>query len=273
MPVGSRVRALGVGLGALGLGLTACHTVRVRPPPPVAAKRPAPAPPTRRAPAVRGATHVVKAGETLYRIARAYGTTPQALARANHIADPTSVAVGTALVIPGAPRTLPLPDLSLDGASVDAASAGTRVFGHAPGCTGARCLSWPLRGVIYARFGPRAGEQAHGIHEGLDLAAPEGTPIAAAADGVVLYAGQQPGYGTLVILQHPGGLITLYAHNAENLVKDGQHVRDGQIIARVGQSGRTSGPHCHFEVRKDEKPVDPLRWLPSPSSALARAPR
>jgi lipoprotein NlpD len=250
-------------LALFAVALGGCHHPQLRPEPePVQAVR------AHDRPTVGGIYHPVAAGETLARIARAYGTTPEALAEASAISDPRELPAGMKLFVPGATRVLPLPDLASDGALVDAASAGDPRPHHAPGCTGAHCLEWPLRGVIYARFGPRAGEQANGIHEGLDLAAPEGTPIAAADDGVVLYAGEQQGYGTLVILQHPRGLVTLYAHNRENLVTDGQRVRRGQIIARVGQSGRTSGPHCHFEVRRGEKPIDPLSLLPAPSSEL-----
>lgn len=251
------------------LALAGCHHAAVRPEP-VEAPPSAPTIDTRNdEKTLNGVTHVVQPGETLYRLARAYGTTPEALASANGITDVHGLSVGMKLFIPGAPREVPLPEPAVDGAVVDAASAGDPTPRHAPGCTGKRCLAWPLRGVIYARFGPRAGEAVNGNHEGLDLAAPEGTPIAAAAEGLVLYAGEQQGYGTMVILQHDAGLITLYAHNLENLVKEGQRVRAGQIIARVGTSGRTSGPHCHFEVRQGTAALDPLQWLPSPSSLMA----
>jgi murein DD-endopeptidase MepM/ murein hydrolase activator NlpD len=213
-----------------------------------------------------GTTHVVLAGETLFRIARAYGVSADELAQVNHLDDPQKLSAGTKLLIPGSKQPVPLPEPSFDGALLQP----DPVHGpaHAAGCTGARCLAWPLRGVIYARFGPRAGEN----HDGLDLAAPEGTPIAAAADGTVLYAGELSGYGTLVIVQHADGMVTLYAHNRENLVKEGTHVTQGQVIARVGTSGRTNGPHVHFEVRRQDTPIDPLPLLPSPARRLAAKP-
>lgn len=248
---------------ALGLSGAGCPHVQVKP----SAEAPPPAVPKADVPAAGGAYHTVKPGETLYRLARAYGISPEELRQANAIVDPREVPVGTRLFIPGAAHELPVPDAAVDGATVEAASAGDARAHHASGCTGAHCLAWPLRGVIYARYGVHAGEAASGNHEGLDLAAPEGTPIAAAAAGRVLYAGEQPGYGTLVILEHPEGLVTLYAHNRENLVKDGQRVLQGQVIARVGVSGRTSGPHCHFEVRRGPTPIDPLPLLPAPSAA------
>ena len=124
-------------------------------------------------------------------------------------------------------------------------------------------LRWPLRGVLYARFG-RKGKSPH---DGIDLAAPAGTPVRTAAEGSVLFAGPQQGYGLLVIIEHAHGLVTVYAHNRDLRVRTGQPVREGQVIATVGESGKTSGPHLHFEVRQDGAPVDPLDFLgPPPSS-------
>ncbi len=123
-----------------------------------------------------------------------------------------------------------------------------------------RPLAWPVRGVLYARFGKRA----ESVHDGIDLSAPEGTPIRAAADGRVLFSAPQHGYGNLIIIEHQDGLLTLYAHNRENLVKEGDRVRLGQVIARVGRGSATSGPYLHFEVRVAGQPVDPLPYLPPP---------
>ena len=124
-------------------------------------------------------------------------------------------------------------------------------------------LQWPLRGVLYARFG-RKGKSPH---DGIDLAAPAGTPVRTAGEGAVLFAGPQQGYGLLVIVEHAHGLVTVYAHNRDLRVKTGQTVREGQVIATVGESGKTSGPHLHFEVRQDGAPVDPLDFLGPPPSA------
>jgi murein DD-endopeptidase MepM/ murein hydrolase activator NlpD len=118
-------------------------------------------------------------------------------------------------------------------------------------------LDWPVRGLLYARFGKKGKEP----HDGVDLAAPLGTPIKTAASGTVLYAGEQQGYGLIAIVQHDDDLITLYAHNRDLRVKTGQKVRKEQVIATVGESGKTSGPHLHFEVRKGGVPVDPLLYL------------
>lgn len=118
-------------------------------------------------------------------------------------------------------------------------------------------LNWPLRGVLYGRFGRHGRE----VHDGIDLAAPVGTLVKTAGPGTVVYAGEQRGYGLIAIVEHPNGLTTLYAHNHDLRVKTGQQVRAGQVIASVGESGRTTGPHLHFEVRRDGVPVDPIPHL------------
>ncbi len=118
-------------------------------------------------------------------------------------------------------------------------------------------LQWPLRGVLYARFGKKGREP----HDGIDLAAPAGTSVRTAGEGLVLFAGPQSGYGLIVVVGHEKGLVTVYAHSRDLRVRTGQSVRPGQVIATVGESGKTSGPHLHFEVRVDGEPVDPLRFL------------
>jgi murein DD-endopeptidase MepM/ murein hydrolase activator NlpD len=122
---------------------------------------------------------------------------------------------------------------------------------------GVAALGWPVKGVLYQRFGAAGNRR----HDGIDLAAPEGTPVVAAADGTVLFAGRQAGYGSIVILRHDATLVTLYAHASALLVREGQSVRRGQPIARVGQTGKTSGPHLHFEVREGTRPRNPLLFL------------
>jgi murein DD-endopeptidase MepM/ murein hydrolase activator NlpD len=121
----------------------------------------------------------------------------------------------------------------------------------------------PLGGRVSSPFGPRedpiTGEPA--VHHGLDLAAPEGSEVHAALDGVVRTAGERGGYGLTVELAHGQGLTTLYAHASELLVRDGERVTRGQVIARVGRSGRATGPHLHLEVRRENRPVDPVRAL------------
>jgi murein DD-endopeptidase MepM/ murein hydrolase activator NlpD len=112
------------------------------------------------------------------------------------------------------------------------------------------------------------------MHEGLDFSAPQGTPILAAAGGVVRTVTQHSGYGNMMEIDHGEGLVTRYAHAQSILVSEGQLVTRGQLIAKVGSTGLSTGPHLHFEVRKNEKALDPRLFLagqPLPG-AIARAP-
>lgn len=115
------------------------------------------------------------------------------------------------------------------------------------------------------RRNPVTGRTA--MHEGLDFAAPSGTPILAASGGVVLEAKFQPGFGNMVEIDHGDGLITRYAHASSLMVKQGQLVERGQQVARVGSSGRSTGPHLHFEVRLAGQPLDPRLFLGSQQNA------
>ena len=118
---------------------------------------------------------------------------------------------------------------------------------------------WPVEGgILTSRFGVRKGRS----HDGIDISAPRGTPVKAAADGKVVYAGRLSGYGNLIILKHGRGLFTAYAHADKNKVSKGDKVRQGEVIATVGRSGRASGPHCHFEVREKTVARNPLYFLP-----------
>jgi murein DD-endopeptidase MepM/ murein hydrolase activator NlpD len=118
-------------------------------------------------------------------------------------------------------------------------------------------LIWPVNGPVTSGFGMRWGR----MHEGIDIAAAAGTPIWAAADGAVIYAGWLGGYGNLVVVDHGNGLATAYAHTSAILVAVGQHVTRGETIALVGSTGHSTGPHLHFEVRVNGVAVDPLLYL------------
>ena len=116
---------------------------------------------------------------------------------------------------------------------------------------------WPVNAPITSPFGWRWGR----MHEGLDLGAAYGTPIAAAAAGVVIYAGWEGGYGNLTVIDHGGGLATAYGHQSRIAVSVGQSVAQGEIIGNVGSTGHSTGPHLHFEVRVNGQAVDPLGYL------------
>ena len=118
-------------------------------------------------------------------------------------------------------------------------------------------MIWPVSGPVTSGFGWRWGR----MHEGIDIAVPTGTPVAAAASGRVIYAGWMGGYGNLVVIDHGGGIATAYGHNSSIAVGNGSSVSQGQTISYAGSTGHSTGPHVHFEVRVNGSPVDPLGYL------------
>jgi murein DD-endopeptidase MepM/ murein hydrolase activator NlpD len=127
----------------------------------------------------------------------------------------------------------------------------------APAVSGSGQLSWPVSGPVTSGFGVRWGR----MHEGIDIAVGQGTPVHAAAAGTIIYAGWMDGYGNLVVVDHGNGLSTAYGHNSTLASSVGQAVAAGQVIAYSGSTGHSTGPHVHFEVRVNGSPVDPLGYL------------
>ncbi|MDI9568467.1 MAG: M23 family metallopeptidase [bacterium] len=179
-----------------------------------------------------GGIHTVVRGDTLWDLSRRYGVSLEALQQANPGVDPRRLVPGSTLIIPGAERQL-----------ANRAASATFI--------------WPVRGRISSSFGPRQG----GFHYGLDIACPQGSSIKAARSGRVVACGWQGGYGRVVVIDHGNGIETLYAHASELLVRAGQWVNQGEVIARVGSTGRSTGPHLHFEIRIDGIRVNPSRHL------------
>lgn len=188
-------------------------------------------------PSVPGVVHTVQRGETLWEISRIYGVSMQAIQEANGLASPDVLLPSTRLIIPGA-----------TGPVLDRLVVGGRLQ---------RAFSWPVRGRISSRFGWRWGRQ----HEGVDIAVPTGTPVRAAAPGRVVFAGWGGGYGYLISIDHGSGVVTRYAHNSRLVVRVGQRVARGQIVAYSGNTGNSTGPHVHFEIRYRGRAVDPLPYL------------
>lgn len=119
---------------------------------------------------------------------------------------------------------------------------------------------WPVRGRIISEFGAKPGG---GRNEGVNLAVPEGTPVKAAGDGTVIYSGNElKGYGNLVLVRHDDGWVSAYAHNSELKVKRGETVRRGDVVGLAGATGSVSQPQVHFELRRGNKPVDPMKYMP-----------
>jgi murein DD-endopeptidase MepM/ murein hydrolase activator NlpD len=222
-------------------------------------------------------THVVAPGETLHSIARLYKKPVMVLAKANNIAPDTMVKVGERIVIPdvrpgSVPAAVP-PQAQAPApgpvASVESPHSARVVTPEAPAQTNSiktaepagnlPTFRWPARGRIIAAFGPTPyGQQ----NDGINISLPEGTPIKAAEDGTVAYAGNElKGYGNLVLVRHENGFVTAYAHASEILVKRGDVVKRGQVIAHSGQTGNVTSPQLHFEIRKGATPVDPAQYL------------
>jgi murein DD-endopeptidase MepM/ murein hydrolase activator NlpD len=232
-----------------------------------------------------GEVHIVQSGDTLMSIARRNGVTLTALARANHIQSSTKLGIGDRLTIPAGahpvaaahpaaapapqvtqPRTVPTEKVAsapVQNARVAVAkeephTAETSVKTAEP--TGAiPSFRWPVRGRVISGFG---GKPNGTQNDGINLAVPEGTPIKAADDGVVAYAGNElKGYGNLVLIRHANGFVSAYAHASELMVKRGDTIKRGQVIAHAGQTGNVTSPQLHFEVRKGSTPVDPTPFL------------
>lgn len=229
---------------------------------------PAPAPPPDAAPEADataesggGVVHIVQPGQTLWRIARAYGVDLETIVAANGVADPTRVEVGTPLFIPGATTTIDVAPWP--------APPPTPRHKAAPRRESDVALLWPVPGGEFLRpFGePRRNHR----HAGIDIRGAFGQPILAARAGTVAFAGAtHGGYGEMVVLDHGGGVQTVYAHAEKILVKVGEAVRRGQAIALVGRTGNATTEHCHFELREDNRPVDPMPFFDGTAQARTR---
>ena len=208
--------------------------------------------------APRDGAHVVKAGDTLYSISRATGAPVDAIARANSLGAPYSLRVGQTLRIPGASAA----SVSIAAApDADVGDLARNVSYGAPASRPRSLFDWPVQGRMIGSFGlSEAGKR----NDGVNIAAPVGTPVRAAADGEVVYRGSElEGYGNLLLVKHDDGFVTAYAHNDAMLVKKGDRVRKGQVIAKVGQSGSAKEPQLHFEIRQNLKAIDPVALMGS----------
>jgi len=190
-----------------------------------------------------GVVHTVRPGQTLADLAATYGVSEEEIRRANRLSgEPAS---GTRVLVPE-PRRVP------QAAALELGRGQKSRF------------IWPLKGRLTSPFGPRVHPVYGGpdFHTGIDLAVPEGSEVHAAAPGTVTWAGSRGGYGLLVVIDHGDGYSTYYGHLSRILVHVGQFVEVGQMIALSGNTGLSTGPHLHFEVRKFGEPINPLPLLP-----------
>jgi murein DD-endopeptidase MepM/ murein hydrolase activator NlpD len=241
-------------MGGVGVPHESCGRPRPRPPPRALAALALCALACASLPDGQEVLHVLLPGENLYRISLHYGVPVQRLIRANRIADVHALEVGREIRVPGARRGAPEEPLLPPVAST-APPGGPAL----PPDAAVLRFEWPLRGRVSSAFGFRG----RGHHAGIDIPAEEGAEIFAAESGRVVESGRWFGdYGNVVIVKHVGRYATLYAHNRRNLVRRGEFVEKGQPIAHVGESGNASGPHLHFEIRRDRLAQDPLLFLP-----------
>lgn len=233
-----------------------------------------------------GLYHRVGAGETGIGIARAYAADWGEIVTINALSEPYILRIGQRLRLPASARaaaagpvdvgaraaafTLDIDDI-VTGSQPALAEASRPTSGSvaprppvttalaAPARFAGR-FEWPLNGPILARFGPLAPGK---VSDGINIAAAVGTPIRAAADGVVAYAGDQIGvYGGLILINHGGGWVSAYGHAARIDVQRGQAVRSGDVIGRAGATGQVQTSQLHFQLRKNRIPVDPMKQLP-----------
>jgi murein DD-endopeptidase MepM/ murein hydrolase activator NlpD len=207
-----------------------------------------------------GSWYVLARGDTIDDIAKRAGVPAEDILEINGLARAEDAKPGKLIFVLAPPGAAELPSAEQGVQATGPISRPVTVG------AGAR-FAWPLANVartVGSPFGTRGGR----AHEGIDLPAPMGTPVFAVADGEVVYAGSGiRGYGNLVVLQHGGDLLTVYAHNANVFVTQGQGVRTGERIATVGQTGRATGPHLHFEVRQGQIPQDPMPYLSATATA------
>lgn len=203
-----------------------------------------------RARPVAGVAHVVRAGDSLWTIGRRYGVSLDALSHANGLVSGQRLAIGQRLTIPGGPV----------GDDRQEPPSLAEIVLSPPPAERLVPLLWPVPMSVASPFGPR-GSSWHG---GVDLRADRGTPIRAAAPGMVIASGRERGYGNVIKIWHADDLMTVYAHNHENHVRVGEWVERGRVIGTVGSTGRTTAPHLHFEVRLEGRKYNPVFWLPGP---------
>ncbi|MFB9266527.1 peptidoglycan DD-metalloendopeptidase family protein [Bradyrhizobium erythrophlei] len=232
--------------------------------------------------------HVVNRGDTLNSIARQHHVSVAELARANNLDQSARLSLGMKLTVPGAktaaavpaapavapaPAAMPAPKVVATAqpqqsarlvqptASIEQPAAAVEAPAvKSSEATGALpTFRWPVRGKVITSYGAKTNGKSN---DGINVAVPEGTPVKAAEDGVVAYSGNElKGYGNLVLVRHSNGYVTAYAHASEVLVKRGDTIKRGQVIAKSGQSGEVGSPQLHFEIRKGSSPVDPLQFL------------
>ncbi|WP_425408380.1 peptidoglycan DD-metalloendopeptidase family protein [Hyphococcus sp.] len=227
--------------------------------------------PTRRV-AAKDQLYSVQRGDTLYSISKRAGVSVGDIASANRLRAPYNLDIGQRLLIPQAPvgalrvaKADPKsePARAAEPETKDVAEIARNVaYTPQPATSSKTMFDWPVRGRIISEYGSgNLGRR----NDGVNIAAPVGAPVRAAADGQVVYRGAElEGFGNLLLVKHADGFVTAYAHNDTMLVKKGDQIRKGQVIAKVGQTGAVTTPQLHFEIRQELQTVDPVALLGNP---------
>lgn len=216
--------------------------------------------------------HTVQRGDTLYSISRQYNVDITSLSRVNNLQTPYSLNVGDRLVLPASVGNVPAASYSTAQSSASSASSATVKTAYTPAKSAPVTDSyvapkarktkfdWPVKGTIISGYGNLGSGRKN---DGINIKAALGTNVKAADSGTVAYAGNElKGFGNLILIKHPDGWITAYAHNDRLFVKKGQKVSRGEKIATVGSTGSVTTPQLHFEVRSGKKAVNPRPYLP-----------
>ncbi|MBN1405306.1 MAG: LysM peptidoglycan-binding domain-containing M23 family metallopeptidase, partial [Candidatus Omnitrophica bacterium] len=192
------------------------------------------------APSEAGFYHRVTEGQTLWAIAKSYNIEISKVAIANRLQDPSRIEAGQMLFIPQPEK------------KIETTFSGSGSFNMG--------FMWPVDGSVISYFGQKRNNI---VNNGIDILTYKNAPVCAAHDGTVSFCDDKvKGFGKTIIIDHSGGYSTVYTHNSENLVKAGDKVKRGQLIARVGDSSRFGSHVLHFEIRKAQKPQNPFYYLP-----------
>ena len=213
-------------------------------------------------PSIIGVLHKVKSGENLWDISSTYMVDVTDITNINNLEAPDKLKIDQEIIIPGVDsvKVVKNNNSAKPMNSLKIASRGSSSVSDKVATQGKQSINgmWPLIGTITSIFGPRWGK----FHEGIDIAAPTGSDIVAFMSGKVIFSGwDSGGYGNLVIIDNGNGLHSYYGHNSKLDVSAGQNVSKGQHISDVGSTGDSTGPHCHFEIRKNGVQVNPANYL------------
>ncbi|WP_017324329.1 M23 family metallopeptidase [Synechococcus sp. PCC 7336] len=196
--------------------------------------------------------YIADAGDTVDAIARRYSISASSIRSANEDKALETLKQGEEVALPWVPNVIAHADFST-GAGGRLRRSASSLFP-----LGSTDFIWPMAGQVSSRYGWRWGR----MHRGIDVAGPVGTPIVAAMEGIVTYAGwDRGGYGNRVDIRHPNGWVTRYAHGSRVMVSKGDSVSQGEVIMTAGSTGRSTGPHLHFEIRRNGLAMNPAAFL------------